>query len=202
MITTRLTTIDMIKFYTTFFLLSFVATSAQTYLEKHAQCSGILKGVEIGSDDFWNKLQQRDNCLIGSQAPDYAVKTIGNEEFDNKSLSGKVVVLNFWSTACAPCVAEIPFLNSMVSKYKSDNIEFIAVANDAPEKLTKFLASRRFDFKVASGDRLLLDTFKLFSAWPTTVIIDAQNNIRYIKLGDLKPDTEKFERTLAELVKR
>ena len=47
------------------------------------------------------------------------------------------IVLNLWSTTCGPCIAEIPQLNNVAEKYKSDSdIVFIAVSYDKKDKET------------------------------------------------------------------
>ena len=48
-------------------------------------------------------------------------------------LKGKIVAIDFWSTRCGPCVAEMPKLKTLYAKYKDQGVEFIGVSLDQPE---------------------------------------------------------------------
>ena len=80
----------------------------------------------------------------------------------------------------------MPILNKIVKKYKKSDVVFISFANDDSTQLKEFLLKTKFNFKVvASSGRTLIDTFKLFSIWPTSVIIDKKGIIRLIKIGEI-----------------
>jgi thiol-disulfide isomerase/thioredoxin len=48
------------------------------------------------------------------------------------ALRGKVVVVDFWATWCGPCIAEMPKMKELYSKYKDQGVEFIGVSLDQP----------------------------------------------------------------------
>lgn len=190
-----------IHFVVLFFISSL--SYGQSYAEQHKKCSEILKDAAIGSDGFWEKLKTRDNCLVGLQTPSFEVTTLKNEKLSNTNLRGKVVVLNFWFTRCAPCIEEMPFLNKVAAKHKNDEVVFLSIANEDAAQLKKFLETTKFDFKVVpDGGRILMDTFKLFSAWPTTIIIDRQGKIRFINQGGLTKSNSNFEKVLKQALMR
>ena len=49
---------------------------------------------------------------------------MGKNRIRTKDLKGKINVINFWFMKCAPCIAEIPALNTLVKKYKGKDINF------------------------------------------------------------------------------
>ncbi len=55
------------------------------------------------------------------------------------ALRGKAVVLEFWATWCAPCVAQIPHWNALAAKFKDRPVEFIAISYEDPDLLSSFL---------------------------------------------------------------
>lgn len=173
----------------TLLICLFKQTNGQTYLELNKKCSEILNGIPIGDSIFWVRLNQRDSCLIGLKAPSLDITTIGNEKIKTESLQGKVLFLNFWFTNCKPCIKEMPILNKIVKTYKNKDVVFISFANDDYVKLQRFLKAKKFNFKVVpNASRILIDTFKLFAAWPTSIIIDKNGIIRLIKTGEIKPN--------------
>lgn len=165
----------------------FKQTNGQTYSELNKKCSEILNGIPIGDSIFWVRLNQRDSCLIGLKAPSLDITTIDNEKIKTESLHGKVLFLNFWFTKCKPCIKEMPILNKIVKSYKNKDVVFISFAIEDSIKLQKFLKTKKFNFKVVpNAGRILIDTFKLFAAWPTSIIIDKNGIIRLINTGEIK----------------
>jgi uncharacterized protein (TIGR03435 family) len=52
---------------------------------------------------------------------------------------GKVVVIDFWATWCAPCIASLPHLNQLTTELAGEPVTFIAVTDDPPAKVAEFL---------------------------------------------------------------
>ncbi len=52
------------------------------------------------------------------------------EPFDLAALNGKMVLLDFWFTGCAPCIAEIPNLNAIDAQYGGDDFAFVSISSD------------------------------------------------------------------------
>jgi thiol-disulfide isomerase/thioredoxin len=79
----------------------------------------------------------------GDQAPPLGFEAVINgpqpKDINWQTLRGKVVVLDFWGTWCAPCVADIPRVNDLVSKYHSQPVQFIAVGHENTRKVDYFL---------------------------------------------------------------
>lgn len=120
-----------------------------------------------------------------TSAPDVTFLGINGEKITSASLRGKVVMVNFWATSCTTCVAEMPKMVETYNKYKSQGLEFVAVAMkyDAPNYVVNYAESRQLPFKVAidvSGDAA--KAYGDVALTPTTFVIDKQGKIikRYV----------------------
>jgi thiol-disulfide isomerase/thioredoxin len=99
---------------------------------------------------------------------------------DWPSLHGKVVVLEFWATWCSGCIEEIPHLNSLIQSLDPAKVQFIAVDDEDPALVKKFLV------KTPINGWLGLDTSKKIidsydaQVRPRTVVVDPQGKIAAI----------------------
>lgn len=67
-------------------------------------------------------------------APDFTLTTFSGEKLTLTDLRGKVVVLNFWASWCAPCRAEAPTLEATWNRYKGRGVVFVGVAYTDTER--------------------------------------------------------------------
>jgi uncharacterized protein (TIGR03435 family) len=96
--------------------------------------------------------------------------------------TGKVVVLEFWSTGCGPCVAEIPHLNEMVDEFKDKPVQFVAVTDDSEKVIKRFLKKTPIKGWIGLGPEAGMGEgapYKLY-AIPHTVLIDVHGRISAI----------------------
>lgn len=118
-------------------------------------------------------------------APQLTFLGIHGEQITPASLRGKVVMVNFWETSCATCVSEMPKMVETYNKYKSQGLEFVAVAlqSDAPNYVLNYADTRQLPFKVAidtSGDAAR--AYGQVALTPTTFVIGRDGKIikRYV----------------------
>jgi cytochrome c biogenesis protein CcmG, thiol:disulfide interchange protein DsbE len=86
----------------------------------------------------------------GGPAPDFSVKTDQGRLVTAHVFGGKVLVLNFWATWCAPCVQEIPSLNEFQKRFANSGVVVVAVSVDRSEQKYKtFLQRIHVSFETA-----------------------------------------------------
>jgi cytochrome c biogenesis protein CcmG/thiol:disulfide interchange protein DsbE len=113
---------------------------------------------------------------IGRPAPDFTISD-GGRSLQLSSYRGKVVLLNFWATWCAPCIEEIPSLNQLQRQMPQLVVLGVDVdENDAAYR--QFLARHEVDFLTIRDphqqSNALFGTF----VFPDTYAIDRRGQIR------------------------
>ena len=96
--------------------------------------------------------------------------------------AGKVVVLEFWSTTCGSCVANIPHLNELAEKFKGQPVQFIAVTDDPESVVQRFLKKTPINAWIGLGPDAGFGEDTPYRVWaiPHTVIIDTHSRIAAI----------------------
>ena len=115
--------------------------------------------------------------FIGSQAPDFTVRDT-DHKVTLHDYRGKIVILNFWSAHCAPCIAEMPSLVQL-QKRMGDKITVVGVAVDTTnDEYHAFLQKHGIDFLTVLDSAK--DSYNLYGAtgYPETTIIDRDGRVR------------------------
>jgi peroxiredoxin len=119
------------------------------------------------------------------QAPAWKLKDLDGKEVSSESLKGKVVVIDFWATWCAPCRVEIPGYVDMQKKYGKDGFAIVGISLDqaGPAVVKAFADKFAINYTILMGDDAITQTFGGVEAIPTTFLIDRTGQIRDRKLG-------------------
>ena len=112
------------------------------------------------------------NHLIGGDLPNFNFVDLDGKEYNSKIMDGKWVVVKLWFIGCKPCIAEMPQLNELVEQYKNrEDIVFLSLAWDSPEKLEQFLKKTRFDYAVVPNEKQYIMETLGIEAFPTHMIV-------------------------------
>lgn len=124
-----------------------------------------------------------EECVKGHKAPLTSFQTLEGESYDAATLAGKILVINFWDTSCAPCIAEMPALNKLVKEYEDKDVLFLGFSGDKAARLTAtFFEKHPFAFKIIADAKTIIAPFYANSL-PTTYIVDQQGIIRKAWIG-------------------
>lgn len=112
--------------------------------------------------------------VVGSVAPKFEATTInGATTLGTSTVGGKVTIVNFWATWCAPCKAEMPAIDEYYKRHKGDGLEVIAISMDAAKDLNKVKAiAQQFSFHIAHKDDVNFKGLGRIWRLPSTFIID------------------------------
>ncbi|MCL6267903.1 TlpA family protein disulfide reductase [Flagellimonas myxillae] len=118
--------------------------------------------------------------------------------FNFENTKGKVVLINFWATWCPPCVAELPSLDRLHTKYK-DKVFFAFVANDEKGKVRSFLTKREYELPVYFETSKTPDLLVSRSI-PATYILSKSGKVAVREIGAVKWDSQSTKALLDELL--
>ena len=130
---------------------------------------------------------ERDLAIVAAPldvpAPDFELEDTAGATWRLSELAGRVVVLNYWATWCAPCIAEMPYYQSLVDEYAaSTDVVFLAISTDRDiSVVAPFIAQGGYDFTVLY-DRDSAGAFDI-SGVPATIVIGADGLIKYRTAG-------------------
>ena len=109
----------------------------------------------------------------------------------------KPLIINFWTTWCSPCVAELPSFQKLYDKYKQD-VHFIFIVNEPNDVINNFLEKKNYTipcFKVSGNIPEIFETEII----PSTYLIHHEHLVVH-KTGAARWDSGKFMRLLDKLI--
>jgi thiol-disulfide isomerase/thioredoxin len=136
-----------------------------------------------------------------SSAPDFTLQSLDNQEITLSKLKGKVVLLDFWATWCAPCRESIPHLIQLHNSYREKGLEVIGMNLDkgSLETVHRFGKSMDIPYPITITTEDIARDYGV-TALPTTVLIDKTGKIRQKLLGFNSEISKKMTATVAELL--
>lgn len=150
----------------------------------------IAASVQPRDSTVPSALDHDRSLLVGDMADfEYAYPPRGAPAiaFENEGESitladfrGKVVLVNFWATWCAPCLKELPSLDALEARLGGPNFEVVAVAADprGPEAARQFLDRLNIaNLKLYADPRLMLaSSIGGANVLPVSILYDARGN--------------------------
>jgi thiol-disulfide isomerase/thioredoxin len=131
----------------------------------------------------------------GAQAPattpagflDTAIADLAGNKTPLSTWKGKVLVINFWATWCAPCRKEIPEFIRMQERLAPQGLQFVGIAIDEADKVSAFVREIGVNYPVLVGEVDAVELSRVLGnelgALPFTVVVDRQGRIVRTELG-------------------
>ena len=131
----------------------------------------------------------------------FSVTDIHGKEYSLEKLKGKIIVMNFWFIQCKPCIMEMPELNRLVEKYKTQDVVFLGFAMNDKSKIDLFLKKKNFAYKLIPKSQKVINDYKV-KAYPTHIIIDKNSKIVYSATGFGSNTISSIEKTIEKLIEK
>ena len=124
-------------------------------------------------------------------APALDLESVDGTRFTSKAIAGKVVLVDFWATWCAPCIAEIPHWNELYTRYKEKGFVVLGLtirsgwASDIKPDADKL----KMTYPVVVGNDQVEKGFGGIWGFPTTFLVNRKGQI-YKKYTGTYPHKE------------
>ncbi len=136
-------------------------------------------------------------------APDFTLNDLSSKKVTLSQFKGKVVILNFWSIWCGPCLAEMPSLNKLYLEFKDKGLIVLAVAEDPAEKpVRSYIQEKSLAFPVLMDkDKKVYFKYSLFGI-PVTFLIDKKGVIVEKFIGERDWSSAQMKEKISNLLKK
>ncbi|MEM1210048.1 MAG: TlpA disulfide reductase family protein [Planctomycetota bacterium] len=150
------------------------AAIAQQSNEKAA----MTRAQYLGNDATW-----RDHiALVGRKAPRLSLSDWQVRRLRGRDIRGKILVLDFWATWCAGCVAAIPQKNELAETFADDGVLVIGVCGDGGARQMAGVVQRNeVAYPSAYADRATTRAWRV-TFWPTYAVVDRDGLVRGVGL--------------------
>ena len=146
------------------------------------------------------KIEAFKNSLLDKPLKSFHLTDLNNKKWDSKELLGKAIIINFWFTACKPCIQEMIYLNKLVEENKDSSVVFIAPAPENEAQIKKFLKKYVFDYNITPSSTDYISSMNIEN-FPTHLVVDKEGIIRQVFIGFADDIKEKLQVEINKLIK-
>lgn len=132
----------------------------------------------------------------GDLAPEFSITTDDGKHITSTNFGGSLLVLNFWETACTPCVKELPSLGGFARKFRPEGVVVVAVSGDEDVvKYRDFLSDHHVVVETHRDPSRRIS--KSFGTFPETYLIQDGRIVRKVvgRIDWMGDDIASFVRT-------
>lgn len=139
--------------------------------------------------------------LMGKEMPSFSLMDMSGKTVSQDTFRGKVLLINFWATWCAPCKVEMPSLNNLFRRLRDRGLMVLAISvDDSDEAVHKFLKETPLDFPVLRDPQIDVSMKYKVYAYPTTFLVDKRGLIKKNYMGESDWLDDEIVKIIEELI--
>jgi peroxiredoxin len=139
----------------------------------------------------------------GKLAPGFFLKDVNGSNVSFSEFKGKVVLINFWATWCAPCRDEMTSLNNLYKSLKDKGFVVLAISIDSSEQPVKsFIAEKGLSFPVLlDKDKSVYNSYAVIGQ-PMSFLIDRNGIVLGRVIGGVQWDSAEMKNKISAVLKK
>lgn len=163
---------------------------------------GLLACDPSGTPAGSNSAAGTEHPLLGAPAPGFELGTPdGKQKISLSDHAGKVVVVDFWATWCAPCKESFPAYQRLAQKFGSKLTVIGVSVDDDPAGIPKFAKETGATFPVVWDDGQITSKGYQPPTMPTSFVVDQSGIVRFVHSGFHAGDERALESEIGSLLK-
>ncbi len=124
----------------------------------------------------------------GMAVPSFSRPGLDGKPVDLAHYKGKVLLVDFWASWCAPCIIAIPHFRTLQSQLGAKGFQVIGISmDDVAEDARKAATRLRVNYPVVMGDAKLGERFGGILGLPVEILVGRDGRILHIWQGDTPP---------------
>lgn len=137
----------------------------------------------------------------GAKMPEIGLTDLSGKPVNAASLAGKVVIVDFWATWCAPCKEELPILQKLYKKYGAQGLVIVGVSVDKDaSNIQSFVKKLGLSFPVVHDANHQVSGRYQPPRMPSSYIVDRKGIVKYVHGGFRADDAAVIEKQVQELL--
>ncbi len=153
----------------------------------------VLNEKVVNDDTVTDEAEEK--TLVGQPRPDFTLPDIEGLKRTVSTWDGKVLVINFWASWCAPCLEEIPAFVDLQRTYEEQGLQFVGIAVEDVQPVREFLDIIPINYPILVHPSKTIPVAESYGneygILPYTVIVDREGIIVHTQLGAISfEDTE------------
>lgn len=149
----------------------------------------LVLSVLAATAGWWMQQYLTGSKLVGQPLPEITINDLQGQPQSLSQYRGKLLLVNFWATWCAPCVDEIPMLVAAQKEYGARGLQIVGPAMDEVDAVKEMAARLGMDYPLMADSNAVDAALRALGngagGLPFTVLIGRDGTILKVVLGGL-----------------